>query len=239
MAEAEANESKPASAAKRRATAARDAPARPRVVRAERRAQILDAMYQVMASRGLAGASVTEIADAAGIARGALHYFFENKDEITSSLMQRLGGRYRDDLAAYIERRAAAGKRATLVGDVARWHFLGDSDDALRRMSVWIDYWGQAATHPGIRDVVREIQDGARSLLARALVLQRPELAALPENARYVSAAALLAVVEGGLLQWRIASAHLDRTSLGDAVAFAADLAVRAIDPAQVSKEAR
>ena len=97
-------------------------------------------------------------------------------------------------------------------------------------MSVWIGYWGQAATHPRIRDVVKEIQGGARALLERALVLQRPDLMTLPDDVKIVAAAALLAVVEGGLLQWRIAPAHLDRLALGNAVAFAADAAVRAID---------
>src|SRR4051812_30278033 len=95
-------------------------------VRGERRGQILGAMYAVIAERGLAGASVTEIAEAAGIARGALHYFFASKDEITSSLMRRLGERYVGDLGTYIERRIDKGAVVRLVGDVAAWHFKGD-----------------------------------------------------------------------------------------------------------------
>lgn len=209
-------------------------------VREERRAQILDAMYGVIAARGLTGASVSEIAEAAGIARGALHYFFASKEEITASLMRRLGARYVDELAAYLDRRiekakADPGRRDQLVADVARWHFRGDLDEGHRRLSVWIDFWGQAASQPVIRDVVVEVQEGARDSLRRALLAQRPELAVLEEThpeALRAHAAALLALVEGGLLQWRMAAGSplaLERDALGDAIADAAAAAARHI----------
>src|SRR5690242_9791123 len=141
--------------------------ARP-VVRDERRTQILDAMYAVIADRGLHATSITEIAEAAGIARGALHYFFESKDEITACLMHRLGERYEAELSRALDVRIEGARdpsrRARLVADFARWHFLGPEEDALRRFRVWIDYWGQAASRPVIRDVVVEVQERARKL---------------------------------------------------------------------------
>ncbi|HEY4222813.1 MAG TPA: TetR family transcriptional regulator [Myxococcota bacterium] len=204
--------------------------ARP-AVREERRAQILDAMYAVVASRGLAGASVSEIAEAAGIARGALHYFFANKDEITKSLMRRLGERYLDALAQYVDARIARSSKS-VVADVARWHFKGDAGDAVRRMTVWIDYWGQAMSIPALREVVVEIQHAARATLARALLAQRPDLATLDVDSVRAHGAVLLALVEGGLLQWRIAAATgapLDRERLGDALAAASQAHARSI----------
>src|SRR4051812_28503185 len=102
--------------------------ARPAVA-AERRAQILDAMYEVIAENGLAGASVTDIAEAAGVARGALHYFFANKDELESSLMRRLGERYVGQLGASVERHNHNLKKQH-VAHAAGWHFRGN-DSAL------------------------------------------------------------------------------------------------------------
>lgn len=206
-------------------------------VREERRAQILDALYGVMAERGLAGASVSEIAEAAGIARGALHHFFASKDEITASLMRRLGTSYVEALAAYLEKRTSlalddAARRARIVADLALWHFRGDADDATRRLAVWIDFWGQAASQAGIREVVAEVQEAARQVLARAILAQRPELSVLEPDALRAHAAALLAMVEGGLLQWRVVAGSpmaLSREALGDALAAAAAAAVSQI----------
>src|SRR5687768_6622026 len=98
-------------------------------VRDERRAQILDAMYEVIAKNGAANASISDIADAAGVARGALHYFFASKDEITVALMRRLGTGYLEKLGANLDRRIAKASddsvRTKIVGDLARWHFMG------------------------------------------------------------------------------------------------------------------
>ncbi len=203
-------------------------------VRQERRAQILDAMFEVIAVRGAAGASISEIAEVAGVARGALHYFFASKDEITCELMRTLGTRYLDELGAALDRRiakandvtpAADATRARLVSDVARWHFRGEEDDVARRITVWIDFWGQAASHPEIRAVILEIQDGARALFARALLAQRPELAGLCPEQLASHTAALLALVEGTLLQWRCGlsgSSSLPREQMAEVAAHAA-----------------
>jgi AcrR family transcriptional regulator len=204
-------------------------------------------MYGVIAERGLQGASISEIAEAAGIARGALHYFFASKEEITASLMRRLGERYVAELGAYLDRRIDKARldeshRCRIVFEVARWHFRGDVDDAHRRLAVWIDFWGQAASQPTIRDVVVEVQEGARRILRRALVAQRPDLAALDDEALRMQAAALLALIEGGLLQWRTAATSplaLPRDALGDAVAEAASAAAARISaPSSSSRRA-
>lgn len=194
-------------------------------VRLERRAQILDAMYAVMAGRGLAGASVTEIADAADIARGALHYFFDSKAEIAAELIKRLGDKYIGQLEEFVEERLNRKKGATLVADAARWHFKGDEGDAFRRMSVWIAYWGHATTDPALCDVVRTIQLEAREQFKFALRWNLNNPVTLSDREVESAAAALLALVEGGLLQWRIAAGShdaLDRDALGDAIANAA-----------------
>ena len=189
-------------------------------------------MFEVIALRGVAGASISEIADAAGVARGALHYFFASKDEINCELMRTLGARYVQQLGASLDKRIAQAAAASdptlrtrLVGDVARWHFLGDADDVARRLTVWIDFWGQAASHPEIRAVIFEVQERARALFCRALLAQRPELAELSPEQMRLHTSALLALVEGTLLQWRFAissSVVMSREHMAEAAATAA-----------------
>ena len=206
--------------------------------RAAQRARILDALYAVMSSSGTAAASVSEIAEAAGIARGALHYYFESKDEIVAALMRRLGDSYVARMSSFVDRCADHGASAAATS-LVRWHFspfLGKDghDDATRLLGVWIDFWGQAPSRKDIGDVVFAVQEAARSLFSRALLVQRPELVSLDDEALRLHGATLLAIVEGGLLQWRIA-AHaprpLDRDHLGSSLAAAAAAFIASIEP--------
>jgi len=54
------------------------------------RRQILEAARAVFAERGLAAATVEEIADRADVGRGSVYYHFENKDDLISELMTAL-----------------------------------------------------------------------------------------------------------------------------------------------------
>ena len=198
--------------------------------REKHRARILDALFSVMSSSGVVGASVSEIADAAGLARGALHYYFDSKDEVLGALMRRLGDGYVTRLQAFLDREQGRGRAGVVVAGLTRWHFSGDVDEAVRLMSVWIDFWGQAPTQPAIGAVVFEVQERARAACTRAVLLQRPDLVDADDATRHMYGATILSIIEGGLLQWRVAaraSAPLNRDALGASLAVVADLATR------------
>jgi AcrR family transcriptional regulator len=213
------------------------APETGRRTRDQNRTRILDALFAVMSSSGVGGASVTEIAEAAGVARGALHYYFDSKDEVVGALMRRLGDGYVERMQAFLAREEQRGRADGIVGALARWHFSGDVVEAERLMSVWIDFWGQAATQPAIGAVVFEVQERARALCTHAVMLQRPDLADAHDEARRTFGATILAIVEGGLLQWRIATraaCPLDREALGCALATAAQQAAQSFSLSEV-----
>lgn len=179
-----------------------------RPVKDQRREQILEGLFEAMAREGTRGASITEIAEAAGIARGALHYYFESKDEIREALMRRLGDGYLEGLSRALERareRDAADEDAVLRA-LVRYHFAGDTERNERLVSVWIDFWGHAPSDPRLNAVVLFVQEGARELCLRALLSRRPDLDALSDDDKRHAAAGLLALIEGALLQWRVAA---------------------------------
>ena len=64
-------------------------PSKDDVVSAFRRDQILAAAHGVFASRGFKEATVGDIADAAGIAKGTLYLYFKSKDEIYWAALHR------------------------------------------------------------------------------------------------------------------------------------------------------
>jgi AcrR family transcriptional regulator len=53
------------------------------------RRQVLDAAIATLAARGLASTSIQDIADAAGLSKGAVHYHFESKDELLQHVLGR------------------------------------------------------------------------------------------------------------------------------------------------------
>ena len=55
----------------------------------ETREQLLDAAERVFRERGVGHASLAEVADAAGVTRGAVYHHFESKAELFSALMAR------------------------------------------------------------------------------------------------------------------------------------------------------
>jgi AcrR family transcriptional regulator len=55
----------------------------------ESRAQVIDAAISVLADKGITGTSVQEIADAAGISKGSIHYHFASKEELLERVLQR------------------------------------------------------------------------------------------------------------------------------------------------------
>ena len=62
----------------------------------ERRAQIATALVDVMARRGYDGASVADIARAAGLTAGLVHYHFETKHAILIEALDRLEAGWAD-----------------------------------------------------------------------------------------------------------------------------------------------
>jgi AcrR family transcriptional regulator len=55
----------------------------------ESRRAVLDAAIITLAARGLASTSIQDIADAAGLSKGAVHYHFESKDELLERVLDR------------------------------------------------------------------------------------------------------------------------------------------------------
>lgn len=70
--------------------------------------RILDAALDVFGERGYRGASVDDVAAAAGVTKGAVYYYFEDKDDLARDLQHVLWERLAQDaLAVYDAERPA------------------------------------------------------------------------------------------------------------------------------------
>lgn len=70
--------------------------------------RILDAAAEVFGERGYRGASVDDVAAAAGVTKGAVYYYFADKDDLARDLQHRLWEQLAQDaLAVYDPQRPA------------------------------------------------------------------------------------------------------------------------------------
>lgn len=109
--------------------------AKPRTQRDQRRertrGELLDAAAEVFAEHGFNGASVDQVAEAAGFTKGAVYSNFTSKEELFLELLDRQVDRSVDVLAEVVER-VPAGERAAVLTDrvaelevlAGRWFLL-------------------------------------------------------------------------------------------------------------------
>src|SRR6202034_1361529 len=149
-------------AGRQRAATARS---RTRPTRAQTRARVLAAALEVFGERGIAASTVSDVAAAAGMTKGAVYSSFASKDELVLAMMeehamQRLsaalaGFAEADDPQAAISR----------VGSVLV--------DAIRSDAVWhrllAEYFALTQHDPSTRLALRNRRREARDAVARAL----------------------------------------------------------------------
>jgi AcrR family transcriptional regulator len=190
-------------------------PARRRLTRAEAKAQtrqdLLDAAAHVFARKGFGGASVEEIADAAGYTTGALYSNFDNKEQLFLEL-------------ASARRSRAIARRVTTVTQILD-EASGDEDpfEVLSRFFVELadrqrdlaplqaEFWLYAVRHPEAMGILGAGQREQLDVLERlvAQIMERVG-AARGASAREVT------VVVLGLVQGLVRERRIDRTSVPD-----------------------
>lgn len=163
----------------------------------ERRAQILAAYRLILAERGYDGATILDVARAAGLSAGLLHYHFEDKRAIMVALVEDLATESGERLAAAI---AVAGEepQARLDAYLASRLRPAGEPGAIA-LACWV-----AVAAESIREVqVRRAYEGA--ILAEVGRLSPLVDAALAANGRDDAesgaiAAGLMALVHGYFL---------------------------------------
>ncbi|MDF1562854.1 MAG: TetR family transcriptional regulator [Deltaproteobacteria bacterium] len=159
-----------------------------------RRGEIVEALRRVMAEHGYEKATVSRIAEAAGLAPGLVHYHFGSKEEVLLALVDDLTGRAE---ARMDERLAAAGpdprERLGAVLEALLATGSGSDPDAV---ACWTLIGAEAIRHPAVRAAY---QTFVSQTVAR---LRRESLAACRAEGRAgggvgAIAAGLMATVEG------------------------------------------
>jgi AcrR family transcriptional regulator len=157
------------------ATIARpEAPAR--LTREQRKAntreRLLDAARNVFARGGFHGASVEEIASAAGFSTGALYSNFDGKEDLFLVLMEREIEEHSREIAAAVARRASVAERAT--GGAEVWMGMIEREPEL--LLLFMEFWAYGVRDPQVRPKVAARFARARELLTALIADSAREL---------------------------------------------------------------
>lgn len=116
----------------------------------ERRQQIVAGLLRVMSERGYERASVAEIAKAASLSPGLVHYHFQDKQEILLSLVEQLSARVRERVAARLARVKGEDARARVDAFLDAFLATGaDADPA--SVASWVTISAEAIRQPEVR----------------------------------------------------------------------------------------
>ncbi|MBN2498415.1 MAG: TetR family transcriptional regulator C-terminal domain-containing protein [Deltaproteobacteria bacterium] len=164
-----------------------------------RRRQILAGLLEAMQQRGLQRCNMSDVARAAGVSRGILHYYFKNKDEMIGALVAHLKERYYPDFR----------ERTTQIDDPeaqlreSLWYpvqTFGQDGAALAK--VWIEFWGLAAHHAEVHAFILELQQLLRAHFSRIIQAGVESGVFHRERQPERCASIILAALEGLILQW-------------------------------------
>jgi AcrR family transcriptional regulator len=191
---------------------------RRRAARAEgrdARQALLDAAARVFSERGLGGASMDDVARAAGFSKGALYWHFAGKEELFFALLEERVDRPLREMIDLLE---TAPAEQDMAPEASR-RFVELL--ATQRDLVLLDqeYWAQAVRDPKLRRRYAARQRALREALARALVARMSHLGGPPfETPAEGIATAMIALANGLALEKLVDASAVPDHLLGEVI---------------------
>jgi AcrR family transcriptional regulator len=131
------------------------------------RERILQAACALIAERGIGGARIAQIANAAGVSTALVHYHFRTREVLLAETLD-----YAFDLAAAVRLRPAGdnggGSAAHRLADVID-QSLPTTDPGRREWQLWAELWLGAARDPSLRPIAAQMYARYRTWIAAAI----------------------------------------------------------------------
>jgi AcrR family transcriptional regulator len=171
-----------------------------------RRQQILDAACERVRQSGFHGASMADIAKAAGLSVGQIYRYFENKEAIIAAIVAQ-------DLAEMRDKFAEMESRPGTLLDAIEEHLPEGVDKCFdpRRAALALEVVAEAARNPKVAAIVRAADEQERAL-ARTMMERdrRPEWS----EAEFQARCEAVGMIFDGLLMRGVNHPDIDREAL-------------------------
>jgi TetR/AcrR family transcriptional regulator, fatty acid metabolism regulator protein len=160
-------------------------------------AHLVRSAYKVMGHKGMAGLSLQDVADEAGVSKAILPYYFSSKENLTLLTMRwvlaRVAQRIREAIA---EAEGAEAKAKAMIDAI----FVGPKSNR-RFYLVFFDFLGYAARSDRFWDVAATFHEICNGLYAEVVKAGQEEGAFARRDPRE-GAAVVRAMVDGLFIQW-------------------------------------
>ncbi|WP_137112645.1 TetR/AcrR family transcriptional regulator [Rhodobacter sp. SY28-1] len=120
------------------------------LARDQRRQQVIEATLTVIATRGLARLTLTDVAREAGISHGLVLFHFDSKENLLSDVLAYLADEYQRNWESAV---LAAGPKAA---DQLLAMIEADFHPAVTtpaRLAAWCAFWGEAQSRPAYQEI--------------------------------------------------------------------------------------
>jgi TetR/AcrR family transcriptional repressor of bet genes len=122
-----------------------DPPPPRKLSRDARRKQLIEATISVIAARGFARTTLTEVARVAGLSHGLVNFHFQTKELLLSETLAYLSAEYHENWQRAVA--AAGDDPAAQLDAMIRADFTPDLCTA-ERLSAWCAFWGETQGRP-------------------------------------------------------------------------------------------
>lgn len=157
------------------------------------RQQVLDAAIKVLAKRGFTNTSVSDIADAAGMSKGVVHYHFANKEDLIVRVLQQCY----DTLSAAVRSAwSEPGTPPERIRRALRAMWLTRTSGSAE-MTVVADMMAQGIHDPKIKKAIAARFHTSREELVQELVSSFEKVGLRPKLPAEVVARIVMASMDG------------------------------------------
>ncbi|MGC4093877.1 MAG: TetR/AcrR family transcriptional regulator [Polyangiaceae bacterium] len=161
---------------------------------AQRRREITAGLQRVMAQNGYDGASIADVARAARLTPGLVHYHFRSKLEILQALLGELGESHLSALDAALGSASSDPERALDIF-IDRHLATGRSANP-EQLACWIAIGAEAIREPAVREPYQAILEALTKRL-EAIVKRGVAAGVFTSRSPRSAAVAILAVIQG------------------------------------------
>ncbi|CAN5277086.1 TetR family transcriptional regulator C-terminal domain-containing protein [soil metagenome] len=148
-------------------------------VEAERRPQILAAACSVIAAVGIPDLRLSDVAKAAGVSSGTVHYYFETKKEVITAAFE---FNLADSLARRQELLTSGKDSLAILADLVD-SYLPNDELSVRAWKVWLALWAEGSRDPVLQEINDRLYGQWREVVAGVISAAQDEDLARPGDA--------------------------------------------------------
>jgi AcrR family transcriptional regulator len=170
-----------------------------------RTAQIIEAATTVFAEKGFDGATMAEIAGEAGINKATIYLYFDSKDALICAIAQQVFAQELADL------QAACALPGTATGRLNAFYkaLIAGELDVLPLMPIIYEFYALGLRREDVRAVLADFMNRSAALL-EATIQEGIEAGEFSSTDADKAARALVALMDGTVLQWVYAPKEVD-----------------------------